>query len=956
MKKLLIYLILIFLSTPIFAEFPGKMNWKTISTKHFHIHFPENLKIYGQRLAFIAEDTHIFLSKKERWTPLSKTDVILVDTYDDANGYSTPIFRNRVVLYLANPQPHDTISNYDEWLRVLFIHEYTHTLNMDQINGLPSLTRIFPGRYYFPNALQPIFILEGNAVFNESYYTGYGRLNSSLAEMIIRSEFLSGNIKTISDASNYPNIFPGGEIPYLYGAFFNKYLYEKYGKSFTDIMEANSDNLIPYLNNYNAKKVFGKKFSLLWNEWIGYLKNKYSSYESNILKSGNITNVQFHSPYSRKELLPVISENKNILFYYFNNGHKYSTLQKLNLSTKTTETLTKVYTPLSISFSSNNVFVTDIDIHENINYNYSVYKINSGKKMHYSKTLRTLFFDNKDNISISIQMNAGKYSLSLKSGNNESFFIENSAKQLSYCKISPSKNEILFTVKNPDASSELFTINIITKKIKSLYKTSSTISYPVWDSKGENIYFSGDRTGVFNIYRLNISTLEIQRITNVLSGAFTPAVSDSSKRIFFSLYSGKGYRLASTSYNNVYESFKSQSLIRDISYFINEPNREISNFPVENYSIFKQLTPLFWYPLFYSVSAGGEQQYTYFGAHINGGDVLNFVSYDLNLSYNSRLSNLSINSLITFNRYNPSLSIGYFDNTLFLNNSPNWNLPESSTQIYVNERERIISTALTYTKLKIGYNYNIILAGYFEREYEYYASQTNDAVYHNDDTGISLSFEYSNTEQHAFSISPENGIMLLADLAIHDEAIRSKNNSIVFIYGADLFSPSFFNGTVLEMMFQNGIIFEKDNTRSFTLFRQGDQISNAFSNAMNGYSTIADKGNNIILGGFFLHIPLMKSAGGISTFPFYLKKIKLIPYMQFGALNYDKFSIPVNDLYKTVGIETAFMFDLSYSIPVEAYSGISRGINNGGQTWFYAGLRGYLEYSFNSRKVEENYQ
>jgi hypothetical protein len=45
---------------------------------------------------------------------------------------------------------------------------------------------------------------------------------------------------------------------------------------------------------------------------------------------------------------------------------------------------------------------------------------------------------------------------------------------------------------------------------------------PVYSPDGNSIYYSSDRTGIFNIYRRNISTQEDELITNVRGGAFYP--------------------------------------------------------------------------------------------------------------------------------------------------------------------------------------------------------------------------------------------------------------------------------------------------------------------------------------------------------------------------------------------------------------------------------------------------
>ena len=50
---------------------------------------------------------------------------------------------------------------------------------------------------------------------------------------------------------------------------------------------------------------------------------------------------------------------------------------------------------------------------------------------------------------------------------------------------------------------------------------------PSWSLDGKSIYFSSDETGIFNIYKMDLETKKIEKITKVLGGAFSP-IADSS--------------------------------------------------------------------------------------------------------------------------------------------------------------------------------------------------------------------------------------------------------------------------------------------------------------------------------------------------------------------------------------------------------------------------------------------
>ncbi len=72
------------------------------------------------------------------------------------------------------------------------------------------------------------FLLEGNAVLNESRFGNGGRLYSgyALAELI---EMANGGLITPELTYNSTLEFPYGEKSYLIGGFFQKFLADRYG-------------------------------------------------------------------------------------------------------------------------------------------------------------------------------------------------------------------------------------------------------------------------------------------------------------------------------------------------------------------------------------------------------------------------------------------------------------------------------------------------------------------------------------------------------------------------------------------------------------------------------------------------------------------------------------------------------------------------------------------------------
>ena len=79
------------------------------------------------------------------------------------------------------------IGNTDDWLRLVFSHEYTHIVHLEKSRGwIGGLRRVF-GRapVLYPNLFLPLWQIEGIATYEESALTGEGRVPAGDFRMIV---------------------------------------------------------------------------------------------------------------------------------------------------------------------------------------------------------------------------------------------------------------------------------------------------------------------------------------------------------------------------------------------------------------------------------------------------------------------------------------------------------------------------------------------------------------------------------------------------------------------------------------------------------------------------------------------------------------------------------------------------------------------------------------------------
>jgi hypothetical protein len=232
MALLLVWAVAMAAGRPAWAGDP-ELVFRTIETEHFRINYHEPLGPIAQKLAVVAERARKMLAPLLKHSPRFRTEVLITDDTDSSNGSATVTPFPTVRLYLTAPDDRSELNDYDDWLFALFVHEYTHILHLDTVNGPFKWVNYLLGfginTIYAPNQVQPRWFIEGFAVFEETERTSAGRLRSTLFDMYLRAHVLEGRFLRLDQVSNETMLWPRGNVPYLYGSAFLRYIARRYG-------------------------------------------------------------------------------------------------------------------------------------------------------------------------------------------------------------------------------------------------------------------------------------------------------------------------------------------------------------------------------------------------------------------------------------------------------------------------------------------------------------------------------------------------------------------------------------------------------------------------------------------------------------------------------------------------------------------------------------------------------
>lgn len=220
------------------------------------IYHDPTLAEYAQRVAATAERA---LAVLEGLFDHAPPVVITLDADTDVfNAFAPPLPRPTVALRALFPVYGELPYRHDDPLDTLLLHELTHSVQLTYTEGgmglVPNLGLV--GSQVA--AVPPSWFLEGIATWVEGTYGG-GRLGDALSRGLIDAVALEGDFPSLADAGVITYApWPGGLTRYLFGAAFIDYLVDRYG------FEA----ILATLQRYNRRGLWFS-FADAWERAVG---------------------------------------------------------------------------------------------------------------------------------------------------------------------------------------------------------------------------------------------------------------------------------------------------------------------------------------------------------------------------------------------------------------------------------------------------------------------------------------------------------------------------------------------------------------------------------------------------------------------------------------------------------------------------------------------------------------
>jgi hypothetical protein len=135
MRRAVAALSLIITLVPVLADaatrYDPRLQFRTISTARFDIHFHQGEEALARYLESIVEREAASVDAAVG-AAMGRVQIILVDQNDVSNGWATPVPYNTIEISVAAPTVESVIGNSPDWLRIVFVHEYTHIAHLSR--------------------------------------------------------------------------------------------------------------------------------------------------------------------------------------------------------------------------------------------------------------------------------------------------------------------------------------------------------------------------------------------------------------------------------------------------------------------------------------------------------------------------------------------------------------------------------------------------------------------------------------------------------------------------------------------------------------------------------------------------------------------------------------------------------------------------------------------------------
>lgn len=559
---LLVIIPVLALPSPLSAWNRSEIEWRTIETEHFEIHYHPGEEWVARQTAEIAEEIYGPITDFYGFKPGDKIHFNLFDKEDEIAG-ATYYYLNRIDISASGFDFH--LRGTANWLRNVITHEFTHMVSIQKSMKMP---RRIPAVYLqaigfeeekrpdvmtgYPNLqisvplageMTPNWFAEGIAQYQ--YEDVRNDIWDSHRDMLLRTAVLNDNLLTMDEMGVFGKNSLQSEMVYNQGYSLVIFISERYGHE--KLVELTAALSAPHRLTFNGacKKVLGLSEQKLYRMWEEVLRERYDAVTDRVREARRegerIAGKGFYN------LFPMHDASGGLL-YVSNDGADYSDKSLLHKGGdgKVKGIADDINSRFDISRDGKRIcYAKRTDKNR---YGYSIddifiFDLDGRKERRLTKGLRASSpaWSTDGRFIACVVRTGGMERIAIVDAQSGSTrYLTDHKPDWQHYGMSWGENGILVS-SFTGTSRDIILVDTESGRERAILSSNADERDPCWDQTGAGFFYSSDRNGIFNVYYHALDGSIDLMVTNSIGGCYQPSVDGES--CVFASYGSEGYEI-----------------------------------------------------------------------------------------------------------------------------------------------------------------------------------------------------------------------------------------------------------------------------------------------------------------------------------------------------------------------------------------------------------------------------
>jgi hypothetical protein len=559
-KSFLILLPAILAAGGVSAWNHSELDWKTIDTEHFSIHFHEGVEASAFEIARIVEEIYLPITTLYDYRP-DKVHIHITDRAGLPEG-AAYYYLNRIDIDTDDVDFH--LRGNADWLRNVITHEFTHMVSLQSSMKMPRwMPAIYLQAFNFEKEKRPDVItgypnftgslpLSGESVPNwfaegvAQYQARGARYDiwDSHRDMVLRMASLDDRLLTLDQMGVFGKSSADAELLYNQGYSIVRYIAANYGEDKIGMLTAAHGKLWRTGFGGASKAILGISEGDLYGAWKDHVYTESTERTGRIVP-GREGSKEAGDGFFNYSPVP---DGEGGLYYLSNRGRDYRDVDLVHREANGEEIAlaADLSSGVSISPDGDKLYYSRKSDDNKHGYEFNdiyFYDLKAGKEDRLTSGLKAIGpACSPDGTRVAFIITGDGFSsvAEKRLDDGEIKMLTPDVPCRRYTGLSWSQNGLL-AARFDGTSRDIVLIDPETALETVLVDTDADERDPYWSADGSGFFYSSDRTGIFNVYYRDIGSGTDRMVTDVEGSAFQ--ASEDGNDLLFAAFARNGYEI-----------------------------------------------------------------------------------------------------------------------------------------------------------------------------------------------------------------------------------------------------------------------------------------------------------------------------------------------------------------------------------------------------------------------------